>query len=190
MNERIIPFTYNVKSDKKRAYPLFFTVVFISSILVVVSMTVEKYSGVISLLAVVGLTAAVLIYQRYITADYAYVVTAGEEYAASLVINKRVGNRVSTMAYLPLYGITSIQKFTKEELKTHKTPKTTKKYNYAPTYDPDSVYIVFAKTNEASFEIVLECVGDVASRLLEYSAYAKEDEIAKRNDEGDGYNEE
>ena len=113
MSDKIIPFTYNIKSDKQRAFPLFFSVLIISIAVVVLSVISPKYQGVISLVAVIGLTASVLIYQRYITADYGYVVTEGEN-GAALVFTKRVGNRQSTMAYLPLYSVISIQKFTKE----------------------------------------------------------------------------
>ena len=67
MNDRIIPFTYNIKSDKKRAFPLFFAVLAVTLAVVVLSVISPKYQGVISLVAVVGLTASVLIYQRYVT---------------------------------------------------------------------------------------------------------------------------
>ncbi|MBQ3015757.1 MAG: hypothetical protein IJD79_03145 [Clostridia bacterium] len=180
MSDRIIPFTYNVKANKQRAFPLFFTVLLVSSVLVVLSMMVEKYSGLVSLGAVVGLTASVMIYQRYITSDYGYVVTDGGEDNAVFLVTKRIGKRSSTMAYLPLYAVTSIQKFTKEELKQHKSDKTAKRYNFAPTFGPDFVYIVFAKTPNGDFELVLECIPEVADRLLEYSRYAKEDEMARR----------
>lgn len=189
MSDRIIPFTYNAKSDKRRAYPLFFTILLVSGILVVLSVTASLYKGIISLAAVVGLTAAVLIYQRYITGDYGYVVTDGGEDGAVLLVTKRIGKRVSTMVYLPLYAIISIQKFTNIEIKQRKTPKTTKKYNFAPTFSPDSVHIVSARTPNGDFEIVLECIDEVAARLVEYSHYAKEDEMRRRADDGDGEDE-
>lgn len=183
MNEKIIPFTYNVKADKRRAYPLFFTLLFISGVLMVFSMTADKYSGIISLFAVVGLTASVMVYQRYVTSDYGYVITGNSESPAALLVTKRIGKRTSTMAYLPLYSVISIQKFTKQELKEHKTEKSTRKYNFAPTFSPDSVYLISARTPDAEFEIVLECIPEVAERILEYSSYAREDEIARRADE-------
>ena len=183
MNERIIPFTYNIKSDKKRAFPLFFAVLALSFAVVILSVISPKYQGVISLVAVVGLTASVLIYQRYVTADYGYVVTEGESNLAALLFTKRLGKRVTTMAYLPLYSIISIQKFTKEELKEHKVAKGVRKYNFAPTLNPDFVYVISSRTGEAEFEIAIECIPEVAERILEYSAYAKEDYVISRNDD-------
>ena len=185
MNDRIIPFTYNIKSDKKRAFPLFFAVLAVTLAVVVLSVISPKYQGVISLVAVVGLTASVLIYQRYVTADYGYVVTDGGNNTAALLFTKRVGKRVTTMAYLPLYSINSIQKFTKQELKLHKTPKSVRKYNFAPTLHPELVYVISSRTGEAEFEIVIECIPEVAARILEYSAYAKEDYVLSRNDDED-----
>ena len=186
MTDRIIPFTYNIKADKRRAYPLFFTVLFISGILVVLSVTAPSYRGLISLGAVVGLTAAVMIYQRYITSDYGYVVTDGGEDGAVFLVTKRVGKRISTMVYLPLYAVTSIQKFTNTELKQRKSAKVTKRYNFAPTFGADVVYMISARTPNGEFEIILECIDEVAARLSEYAQYAKEDEIERRADEGDG----
>lgn len=183
MNEKIIPFTYNIKSDKKRAFPLFFAILGVSLAVVILSVISPKYQGVISLVAVVGLTASVLIYQRYVTADYGYVVTEGESGMAALLFTKRLGKRVTTMAYLPLYSILSIQRFTKTELKQHKTPKGARKYNFAPTLSPDFVYVISSRTGEAEFEIIIECIPEVADRILEYSAYAKEDYVRYRNEE-------
>ena len=185
MNDRLIPFTYNLRSDKKRAFPLFFGVLALTLAVVILSVISPKYQGVISLVAVVGLTVSVLIYQRYVTADYGYVVTEGENSTSALLFTKRIGKRVTTMAYLPLYSVNSIQKFTKYEFKQHKTPKGVRKYNFAPTFYPDHVYIISSRTGEAEFEIVIECIPEVADRLLEYSAYAKEDYVLSRNEDED-----
>lgn len=185
MSEKIIPFTYNIKSDKKRAFPLFFALLAISFAIVILSVISLKYRGVISLAAVIGLTASVLVYQRYVTADYGYVVTEGADSLAALLFTKRVGKRVSTMAYLPLYSIISVQKFTKEQLKQHKTQKGVRKYNFAPTLSPDFVYVISSRTGEAEFEIVIECIPEVADRIWEYAAYAKEDYVRSVNEDED-----
>ncbi|MBQ9071380.1 MAG: hypothetical protein IJY23_08560 [Clostridia bacterium] len=175
MNEKIIPFSYRTLADKRRAMPTFFTLIGISALLVVLSMTVDKYAGIISLLAVAGLTASTMFYIRYITSDYSYSVREGSDSDAFLIFTKVVGKRQSMMGCLPLYSIISIQKFTKNELKLHKTEAGYRKYNFAASFSPDAVYMILAKTRTESFEVIIEGTDELAARLLEYAALAKAD---------------
>lgn len=181
MNDRIIPFTYRRLADKKRAFPLFFTFIFASAIFVVLSMTVKKYAGVISLVAVGLLTATCMIYLRYIVSDYIYSVTEGTDGQAFLIFSKVTGKKQSMMGNIPLYSITSIQKFTNEALKTYKSDKKYRKYNFAPSFNPEAVYIIKANNGGQHFEIVIEGTDEFSARLIEYSNIAKEEK--RQNEE-------
>ena len=176
MNEKIVPFSYRRLAEKKRAMPLFFTLITISFALVAVSMFITKYSGVVSLGAIGTLTAAMLVYIRYIISDYTYSVREGELNQAYLIFTKIVGKRQSMMGCIPLYAIKSIEKLTKSELKKQKVEPVTHKYNFAPTFSPDIVYVIKAETRTAKYHVVIEGTEELRARLLEYASYALIDE--------------
>lgn len=185
MNEKIIPFSYRRLADKQRAFPLFFALVGISVVLVAVSMVTPKFAGVVSLAAVATMTASVLIYIRYVVSDYTYSVREGENHQSYLIVTKLVGKRQSMIGCVPLYAIKSIEKFTKEELKKQKIEKGTHKYNFAPTFSPDVVYVIKAETSTIKYNVIIEGTDELCARLTEYSRYALLDE-AKFREEEDG----
>lgn len=182
MNENIIPFSYRRRADKKKAFPLFFALVGISAILVIASRISPKYQGLISLAAVCTMTASVLIYVRYVVSDYTYSVREGEDNQSFLIFTKIVGKRQSMIGCIPLYAIKSIDKFTKAEFKEQKVDKGVHKYNFAPTFLPDTVYVIKAQTSTLKYYVVIEGTDELCERLLEYSRYALLD-VAKANDD-------
>ena len=151
MNDSIIPFSYRKLADKRRAMPAFFALVAVSAILVVVSMSIKRYAGLVSLLAVIGLTASMLFYVRYITSDYTYSVGEGSDGKAFLIFTRIIGKRQSVMGCIPLSSIKSIQRFTKNE----------------------------------TYEMVIEGSDELSARLLEYAAYALEDDAERAAQESD-----
>lgn len=183
MNEKIIPFNYRRLADKRRAFPVFFALVGISVVLVIASMITPKYPGVISLVSICTLTASVLIYIRYVVSDYTYSVSEGENHRSFLIFTKLVGKRQSMMGCVPLHAIKSVEKFTKAELKKQKVEKGVHKYNFAPTFSPDEVYVIKAETSSMKYYVIIEGTEDLASRLLEYSRYALLDEAQFRENE-------
>lgn len=176
MNEKIIPFSYRRLADKRRAYPVFFTLLMASAALLVVSMFITKYAGVVSLGAICTLTASVMIYIRYIISDYTYSVREGQDNQSFLIFTKIVGKRQSMMGYIPLYAIKSIEKFTKSELKQQKIDRTWHKYNFVPSFSPDNVYVIKAVTRTVKYYVLIEGTDELRTRLLEYAAYALLDE--------------
>ena len=183
MNEKIIPFSYRRLADKKRAMPLFFTLIAISFALVAVSMFITKYSGLVSLASIGTITAAMMVYIRYIISDYTYSVREGEGNQAFLIFTKIVGKRQSMMGFIPLYAIKSIERFTKTEIKKQKIDQNARKYNFAPSFSPDFVYVIEAQTRTDKYHVIIEGTDELRDRLLEYSRYAAEDENDKDADE-------
>ena len=180
MNEKIIPFTYRPSADKRRAFPLFFILIGCAAVFVAASLISPLYRGLLSLVAVFLLTGAVLVYQRYITADYIYAVREGGEGEAAFVVTKRVGKRVTTLAYAQLYSIKCIEFFTKDEYKARAKDKNIRKYNLVPTYSPDYIYVISLKNPNGEFEIAVDITSEVRNRILEYRDYALADELARR----------
>ncbi len=179
MNDNIIPFTYRRLADKRRAMPIFFMLIGISAVLVIVSMNIKRYAGLVSLLAVIGLTVSMLFYIRYITSDYTYSVGEGSDGKAFLIFTKIVGKRQSVMGYIPLYSIKSVQKFTKNDLKQYKSEKGARRYNFAPSFSPEVLYLVYAKTETETYEALIEGSDELCSRLIEYAAYEAADNTSR-----------
>ena len=183
MNENIIPFNYRCLAQKRRAFPLLFTLIGISAVLVIASMITNKYSGVISLVSICTMTASVLVYVRYVVSDYSYSIREGENDRSYIIFTKIVGKRQSMMGCVPLYAIKSIEKFTNAELKQQKVDKGTHKYNFAPSFAPDTVYVIKAKTTTVSYFVIIEGTDELSARILEYSRYALLDEAAAKDEE-------
>lgn len=183
MNENIIPFSYRRLADKRRAFPVFFILIGISAVLVVASMVATKYSGLVSLASICTMTAALMIYVRYIVSDYTYSVREGENNQSFLIFTKIVGKRQSMMGCIPLYAIKSIEKFTKEGLKQEKIDKGVHKYNFAPSFAPDEIYVIKAQTRTLKYFVVIEGTDELRDRLLEYSRYALLDEAESEDEE-------
>ncbi len=165
-------FTYRPITDKKRAFPLLFTVIGVSSLLIAISSVIEAYRGLLSLLGVMGLTVATYILTRYVVSDFAYSVMLNSSDELLFVVTKTTGKRVSTLYCTKAKYIKSAQLFTKNDYKKHKPEKGTLLYNLAPSFHPDSVYIVSTDGPEEKCEIILECTEAVISRLCDCRDHA------------------
>lgn len=183
MNEKIVEFSYRRLAEKKRAFPLFITLMTVSFALAIVSMFIPKYSGVVSLVAMGTITAATLVYVRYIASDYTYSVREGSDGRAYLLFTKIIGKRQSMMANIPLYSVKSIERFTKSELKQQKIDRGACKYNFAPSLTPDVVYVIKAEANSVKYNVIIEGTEELRARLLEYVSYARLDEMEKADEE-------
>lgn len=176
MSDKIIEFTYRPITEKKRAYPLFFTLLIISGVLVLLSVQLTVAKGLISLAAVIGLTAAMFVFIRYVLAEFAYSVTCGADGEAVFVVTRTTGKRVSTMCCVRMAELSSVEKLTKEQQKQHAPDPKALKYNFAPSMSPEVVYLIKTSSRTSKCEIIIEGTDELAARLLEYSSYAKEDE--------------
>lgn len=181
MNDKIIEFTYRPVTQKKRAYPLFFTLLIISGALVVLSVQLSVAKGLVSLGAVIGLTAAMFVFIRYILVEYAYSVTRGADDEAVFVVTRTTGKRISTMCCVRMAELVSVEMLDKEKKKQHTPDPKALKYNFAPSMSPETVYLIKTASRTARCEIIIEGTNELAARLLEYSSYAKADD--KENEE-------
>ena len=181
MSDKIIEFTYKPITQKKRAYPIFFTILIISGVLVLLSVQMTVAKGLISLFAVFGLTIDMFVFIRYVLAEFAYSVTCGQDGDAVLVVTRTTGRRVSTMCCIRMAELSSVEKLTKEQKKQHAPDPKALKYNFAPSMSPEVVYLIKTASRTTKCEIIIEGTDELAARLLEYSSYAKEDEAANED---------
>lgn len=171
MIDGILEFTYRPVPKKGIANALFFGILALSIIPVVLSVIMLRYKGLISLCAVVLFTVAIVIYARYIAAEYAYVVMYSGN-SPMLVATKTIGKRVTTLLSVALSDISLVaEKGTDEANRVEK--KGVKKYNFSVSIIPDKTYILVAKTRYENMLITLEGSCDFARRIDEYAVIAR-----------------
>ena len=175
MNE-IIEFTYRPKTDAKRVVPTLVTLAFLSAVLVVLSVTVPLYKGLVSLAAVVGITASMYMFLRYAVGDYVYSVTFDGVGQAVFTVVKVVGKRSSTMCCLHLSNFVSVERISSADHKNRKTDYKAQRFNFYPSFSPEAFYLIKSESRGVLSEVIVDITEDVAKRLMEYAAIAKETE--------------
>ena len=169
----ILEFSYRPSADKKKVFPVFFTLLALSGVLFILSATLDKYKGVIGLLSLIGISICMYLYLKYISAILVYSVMINSNNEAVFLVNKMIGKRSSLMFSAYLSDIIYIQKFTKDGENTYSPDKTMQKFNFTVTYGCREFYVLRAKGVSYSADVFLECTEEVAKRLIEYSQIAK-----------------
>ena len=175
MNE-IIEFTYRPKTEVKRVVPTLSVLIVLSAILVVLSVTLPLYKGLVSLAAVIGITASMYFFLRYAAGDYVYSVTFDGVGQAVFTVVKAVGKRSSTMCCLHLSNFVSVQRVESAEYKSKRNNYKAERYNFHPSFSPDAFYLIKSESGGTQCEVIVDITEDVAKRLMEYAAIAKETE--------------
>ena len=165
----------------KSATVTFGALLFSAAIATVLYLTAERFRGVIGLLTIAFITAAVLIYTRYIAVKYYYDVTFDTSSQAVFTVRQLIGKRVSTLCCIRLSSITKLAYEKREERKRHKIPYGVKKYNYTPTLIPEDTIRIYSQTRIEKAEIVIEGSYELLSRLESFAREARE--IAALNEE-------
>lgn len=165
----------------KSATVTFGALLFSAAIATVLYLTAERFRGVIGLLTIAFITAAVLVYTRYIAVKYYYDVTFDTSSQAVFTVRQLIGKRVSTLCCIRLSSITGLAYEKREERKGHKIPYGVRKYNYTPTLIPEDTIRIYSVTRTEKAEIVIEGSYELLTRLNEYAREARE--IAALNEE-------
>ncbi len=173
MEEKIVDFTYRPITEKKRAFPCLFALLAIAAALVILSAILLRYRGIVSLFAVIFLTAALYVFTRYILAEYTYSVVTDSEGISYFAVTRITGKRVSTLCSFRMSEITSIDKI--EEGKTRHAPASkAQKYNFIPDFSIKEYYLIKTSSGTLNMEISIKGTDELAARLLEYAKIAKE----------------
>ncbi len=135
---------------------------------------VDRFKGIIGLFAVAAITAAVLIYTKYIGVEYYYDITFDSEGAPVFVVRQMIGKRQSTLCRVDLHNITKVEKLTKAERSKHKTEPGFRKYVYFPTLFPDSAILIRLNSPHESAEVFIEAPDEFADLLRSYAIEARE----------------
>ena len=172
----ITDFTFRPVADKKPAYSSFYAFVSLSFLTVVPSVSLDKYQGVFSLVAVIFFVVAMAIYSRYLIGEYAYAVFTSSEGRAVLVVTKTSGKRVSTLYSVFLSEIRGVKHFVS---KNEERVSGVKKYNYCPSMKPRETIELKVNCEGVESLVILEGTEALADRLKAVSEQAFANERAE-----------
>lgn len=142
----------------------------------------EHYQGLVGLLAVVLICAAVFVYTKYVTPTYYYDLTDDSDGVWVFVVRQVVGRRATTLCRISLHEITSVTRENAEERRAHKAPYGTRTYSYLPTLAPAITWRITTASPHESAEIVIEAPDEYIEFLEKYISDAKA-LFGDRNDE-------
>ena len=137
----------------------------------------EHYQGVIGLVSVAAICAAVIVYTKYVSPVYYYDITDDSEGVWVFVVRQVTGKRVSTLCRISLHEIVSVTREDKSARAEHKTPFGTRKYVYTPTLLPDVTYRLCTASVHERAEIVIEAPEEYINLLNAYIGEAKENYV-------------
>ncbi len=162
------------RASNNRARHLFFISLLLALAVTVVYVSVEKYKGLIGLVIVGLLAAAVYIFNRYMACVLHYDIMIDSDGVPLFIVRKTVGKRHSTLCRVELYTIISVNAESARERREHKTEKGVLKYNYTPSIDPAHTYLITTRSRYERAEIRIEASEEFAALLTAYAREARE----------------
>ena len=169
----ISEFTLRPKAQNTRAPYLIATFLFGAAAFFILYLVMEVYRGVVGLVSVAFITAAVFVYTRYVAPEYYYDIMVANG-TPLFVVRQLTGKRFVTLSRIDLRTITSVTRLNAAERREHKTPTGYIKYNYTPTIGPEFVYMITSVSRYERAEIVIEANEDFADLLSRYANEARE----------------
>ena len=166
-------FSAKAKSSNNNARVAFITLLSLAALSVIAYMLMEKYKGIVGVVTVALITAAVLIYTKYLACEYYYDVTFDYEGTPLLVVRQVTGTRQTTLARIGIAEIQSVTEETREQSRAHKTPYGTRKYVYLPPLSPERTLRITSESPYEKAEIVIEATHEFCELLIAYSSEAK-----------------
>lgn len=162
-------FTLRPKPQNKRSVYLFIAFAIGAVAFTILYLTIGQYRGLVGLVAMMFVVAAVFMYTRYMAAEYYYDVIVSDD-TPIFVIRHKLGRREVTMCRIEMRHIVSIERQTKEDRKAHVTPKEYARYTYSPTVDPEITYLIITSSRTEKAEITIEANEEFAATLSAYVA--------------------
>ena len=179
----ISPFTINPKPENNKAKTAVAILGTLGGVIFLVSMQIPRYQGVVSLLAMMLIVAALTISVKYILSEFTYEITESDgEWL--FVVGQRSGKRYTTLCRVGLASVRSIEKKRRGE-KTDDTGFIAKlmtpafcrydyqRYSYLPTLMPDFYYVMTVENRHEKAKIALQLTDGMADLLRTYAEEAR-----------------
>ena len=164
--------TVSPKPQNKNAKIAFSVAMAISFVAFVIYFLMERFRGIVGMFALLTLVTAILFYTKYIAPVFFYDITFDSEGTPIFVVRQVTGKRQTTLSRIDLENIKKIEKQDKKEQSAHKTPADFRKYVYAPTLFPETVYRITVIGRYEKAEIIVECSDEYADYLRGAAAEA------------------
>ena len=161
------------RAANKSASMVFAALLTSAAISTVLYLSAERFRGVIGLLSLILITAAILVYTRYISVKYYYDVTFDANSRAVFTVRQVIGRRVSTLCCIHLHSISRIEWESREMRREHKVPMGVRKYNYTPTLFPAETVRIYSETRVEKAQIVIEASLEFMNKLDEFAKEAR-----------------
>ena len=166
----ISPFSINPKPENNKAKIAVAVLGTLGGIIFFVSMQISRYQGVVSLLAMMFIVAALTISIKYILSEFTYEITdADGEWL--FVVGQRSGKRYTTLCRVGLASVRSIEKKKRNEDKVKSGEYL--RYSYIPTLMPDSYYVMTVEHRGDKAKIALQLTDPMADLLRTYAEEAR-----------------
>ena len=166
-------FSAKAKASNNKARTLFALCMALSFVFLSASTLLPLYRGVVSLIGLGLLVAAITIFTKYVSPIFYYDITFDSEGAPLFVVRQMIGKRQTTLCRIGLFEIVKIEKENSEQRKAHKTPTGFVKYSYIPTIMPETTYRITSVNRYEKSEILIEASDEFISILRVYSAEAR-----------------
>ena len=163
-------FRINPKPENNNARVMVTLLGVVGAVVFCVSTFIEKYRGLVALVAMAFIVAALTIAVKYLLSEYTYeVVDADGEWL--FVVGQRSGQRYTTLSRVELASIISIERT--EAKKREKPSKDFACYSYIPTLMAESFYVMKIVSRYEKAEIALQLTDEMASLLRSYAEEAR-----------------
>lgn len=149
---------------------------------IVAYMLVEQRRGLIGMVAMMLIIAAIYMYTRYMAAQYFYDVTVIGD-TPMFIVRHKLGRRETTMCRIDIGSIVSVERQTKEQRRAHKIPVDHASFAYSPTLDPEITYLIISRSRTEKAEITIEANDEFAATLMRYADMLRQDYIDEQNEE-------
>ena len=108
------------KASNQNAHRALYTLLLTAGLLFIGYCVSPLYKGIIGLFCVGAITAAVLIYTKYVGAEYFYDITYDSNNTPIFVVRQMSGKRSTTLCRIDLHSIVKVERLDKAARKEHK----------------------------------------------------------------------
>ena len=179
----ISEFSTTPKPSNNKAKHLFFALLISAVLVSALYVTLPQYKGIVGMIALILIVAAIYVYNRYMALTYHYEVMIDSSGTPLLIIRHTIGKRESTLCRVELASIISVERQTAEERKRHTTPEGCVRYYYAPTLAPDITCLITLRSRYEYAEITVEGSDEFIDLIASYAKQARADLLITDEDE-------
>lgn len=167
-------FYSHAKPSNNKAKRLFISLLAVGALLAVLYLAIERFKGVVGFFCVLAIAFAVLVYTKYVCAEYFYDITHDSNGSPVFVVRQVTGKRSTTLCRIDLYSIAAVKRLSAKGKREYKAESGRRKYFYLPTLMPESVILLTVNSPSERADIFIEAQDEFASLLRSYATEARE----------------